>query len=262
MKDSCYFCRESQVIEKHHIVPRRYDGSDAEENLVSLCPNCHSKLEDLYDEDTIQRLIHKVEKSREESAENKEQSVEEETKYAPALVSASDPEQPFDIVTRAKFRSEVIFTPRARRDMKSVLVHELRKSGLRKGEFEVFFSDNDRLIVAVRQGLFDAQNLSVHPFNSHPQMAHVIGLYLFNDVLYPDLPESIRSQQTTWIVPGRPWEQRVKYTDSPERGRNGAADQLYQKAKESTGVSAQALNRAIDGDRLLLKYERGAPEHE
>jgi len=48
VEDSCFFCQESQVLHTHHIVPRRFDGSDDDENLVTVCPNCHSKLEDLY----------------------------------------------------------------------------------------------------------------------------------------------------------------------------------------------------------------------
>lgn len=46
----CYLCeRGSDVIETHHIVPKRFDGSDGEENLVDLCPTCHRKIESLYD---------------------------------------------------------------------------------------------------------------------------------------------------------------------------------------------------------------------
>jgi len=48
---TCYFClsEERQILEEHHIVPRRFDGSDDDENLVRLCPTCHEKLERLYD---------------------------------------------------------------------------------------------------------------------------------------------------------------------------------------------------------------------
>lgn len=48
--DSCYFCDGGAgVLEEHHIIPRRFDGSDRDENLVDLCPTCHEKLERLYD---------------------------------------------------------------------------------------------------------------------------------------------------------------------------------------------------------------------
>jgi hypothetical protein len=46
--DGCYFCDEKERIETHHIVPSRFDGSDDPENLVGVCPTCHSKLENLY----------------------------------------------------------------------------------------------------------------------------------------------------------------------------------------------------------------------
>lgn len=48
-RDTCYFCNAEGPLQSHHIVPRRYDGSDVDENLVDLCPNCHDKLERLYD---------------------------------------------------------------------------------------------------------------------------------------------------------------------------------------------------------------------
>jgi replicative DNA helicase Mcm len=49
-RDSCYFCRdECDVLETHHIVPRRHGGGDEDHNLVDLCPTCHEKLERLYD---------------------------------------------------------------------------------------------------------------------------------------------------------------------------------------------------------------------
>jgi len=49
MSAECHFCDESEALDRHHIVPRRHGGSDDEENLVTVCPNCHRKLETLYD---------------------------------------------------------------------------------------------------------------------------------------------------------------------------------------------------------------------
>ena len=48
---TCYFClsEERHILEEHHIVPRRFGGSDDDENLVRVCPTCHEKLERLYD---------------------------------------------------------------------------------------------------------------------------------------------------------------------------------------------------------------------
>lgn len=50
--DVCYICGHGNpdTLEEHHIIPRRYDGSDASRNLVDLCPSCHSTLERIYDD--------------------------------------------------------------------------------------------------------------------------------------------------------------------------------------------------------------------
>ena len=50
-RETCYFCHEpdAHILEEHHIVPRRFGGSDEPANLVRLCPNCHERLERLYD---------------------------------------------------------------------------------------------------------------------------------------------------------------------------------------------------------------------
>jgi hypothetical protein len=45
----CFFCPKRTDIEVHHILPRRFNGSDARENLVAVCDACHEKLELLYD---------------------------------------------------------------------------------------------------------------------------------------------------------------------------------------------------------------------
>jgi len=48
VSESCHFCQESEVLERHHILPRRHGGDDSPENLVTVCPTCHRKLERLY----------------------------------------------------------------------------------------------------------------------------------------------------------------------------------------------------------------------
>ena len=50
-RETCYFCHEpdTHLLEAHHIVPQRFGGSDDAENLVRVCPNCHERLERLYD---------------------------------------------------------------------------------------------------------------------------------------------------------------------------------------------------------------------
>jgi len=49
--NECYFCDSTEDIEEHHILPQRFDGSDAETNTVDVCHDCHWKLERLYNKD-------------------------------------------------------------------------------------------------------------------------------------------------------------------------------------------------------------------
>lgn len=67
---TCYMCgnKNGDVLERHHIVPRRFGGSDDDENLVDLCSNCHSAIEKLYNK----RFYDALEVSTENSAENPE----------------------------------------------------------------------------------------------------------------------------------------------------------------------------------------------
>jgi len=53
---SCYFCDSAQKLEKHHIIPQRFGGSDEEKNLVTVCRSCHEKLERLYNKEFYQKL--------------------------------------------------------------------------------------------------------------------------------------------------------------------------------------------------------------
>jgi hypothetical protein len=48
-RDNCYFCGAFGNLEEHHVIPQRFDGPDAEENIVELCKSCHKKIERLYD---------------------------------------------------------------------------------------------------------------------------------------------------------------------------------------------------------------------
>lgn len=50
MSSNCFICGDGQnhLLESHHIVPRRFDGTDSTENIVQLCPSCHSAVEKMY----------------------------------------------------------------------------------------------------------------------------------------------------------------------------------------------------------------------
>jgi len=58
LPSNCFICGDDTPsrLQTHHIVPRRYGGSDEVENLVRLCASCHQAVEKLYDERFYHRL--------------------------------------------------------------------------------------------------------------------------------------------------------------------------------------------------------------
>lgn len=58
MTNTCFICGEDNpvVLEEHHIIPRRHGGSDNEENLVTLCANCHKAVEKIYDDEFYKQI--------------------------------------------------------------------------------------------------------------------------------------------------------------------------------------------------------------
>jgi len=57
-ENRCFICGENNenVLEDHHIIPRRYDGGDDDENLVTLCSNCHQAIEKIYSDKIWRRI--------------------------------------------------------------------------------------------------------------------------------------------------------------------------------------------------------------
>ena len=55
---TCYICGHGNpdVIQGHHIIPRRYDGTDEGRNIVDLCPSCHDAIERIYDDSFFEEL--------------------------------------------------------------------------------------------------------------------------------------------------------------------------------------------------------------
>ena len=41
-KKRCKLCRYNRIVNIHHIIPRHNDGKNKLNNLITLCPNCHS----------------------------------------------------------------------------------------------------------------------------------------------------------------------------------------------------------------------------
>lgn len=48
----CFICDDDnpEVLQTHHVLPRRFGRSDDAENLVTLCANCHQAIEKIYDD--------------------------------------------------------------------------------------------------------------------------------------------------------------------------------------------------------------------
>ncbi len=59
---ACFICGEDtpSVLERHHIIPRRYDGTNDEKNLVVLCANCHRAIEKLYGEEFFEAVMEDI----------------------------------------------------------------------------------------------------------------------------------------------------------------------------------------------------------
>ena len=46
--EKCKICKkESEVLEKHHIIPKSRGGKDTKDNLISICVECHEKAHDV-----------------------------------------------------------------------------------------------------------------------------------------------------------------------------------------------------------------------
>lgn len=54
----CFICGDSNPDrhQEHHIVPKRYGGSDKSKNLVTLCAGCHQAVEKIYNKRFYQEL--------------------------------------------------------------------------------------------------------------------------------------------------------------------------------------------------------------
>jgi len=57
-KRYCFICgeRNQNILQEHHIIPRRFGGEDQEGNTVTLCANCHEAIEKIYDNKFFEKL--------------------------------------------------------------------------------------------------------------------------------------------------------------------------------------------------------------
>ncbi len=89
-RSNCYFCHNehTELLETHHIVPRRFNGSDDPKNLVSVCPNCHRKLERLYNKrfyDTVETAVEDVDVATPSEESEEQQRIKEAKEVAKSL---------------------------------------------------------------------------------------------------------------------------------------------------------------------------------
>jgi len=78
--ESCQICghQNESILEEHHLIPARRNGPDSDENLVTVCPNCHKALENIYDR-SFWELVEKRDIRREpEQAKMSEEELHEE----------------------------------------------------------------------------------------------------------------------------------------------------------------------------------------
>jgi len=55
-RTTCFFCSSKGPLERHHILPKRIGGTDKDRNVVDLCPTCHKRIEQLYDDRVLREL--------------------------------------------------------------------------------------------------------------------------------------------------------------------------------------------------------------
>jgi len=61
----CCLCGKSgegKKIHRHHVVPESLGGIDDEENIIYLCPKCHSILHWTYQEQAMRKMLFEDEK--------------------------------------------------------------------------------------------------------------------------------------------------------------------------------------------------------
>lgn len=134
-KDKCYFCGKKEPLENHHIVPRRLGGSDEEDNLLTLCSNCHSKIEKIYNDKFYSKIGVDVDGDRDQLG--KYECSICNTKFIDTM--SSHPKCP-----RCNKQPEVVFVSRVSDEFSRLDVPELWRAKEINQKFVVWFSYKGR----------------------------------------------------------------------------------------------------------------------
>jgi len=98
--DECFFCGEDGALDQHHIVPKRHGGSDKDDNLVTLCPTCHAKIErELYNKEFYEKISDSLGESSDQTTIDDSQQKLEDKKQDKQTSDESEESEPSEPVT-------------------------------------------------------------------------------------------------------------------------------------------------------------------
>jgi len=90
MTEDCEICGQHypNAMHYHHLIPRRYGGSNSDDNLILLCANCHGAIEQIYDRSFWEKA---------NSIPDHKFSVDEENRGRPKKMASDLMDQVFDL---------------------------------------------------------------------------------------------------------------------------------------------------------------------
>jgi hypothetical protein len=150
--DECFFCGEDGALDQHHIVPKRHGGSDKEDNLVTLCPTCHAKIErELYNRDFYEKITDSLRESWEPSGEVEYWTWVKSYKENPARFChyISNALKKSEMVVLSTKHHDAHFRESAARIAHAFNEHYSNKQDIRKSELVKIFDLSPRYEVAV-----------------------------------------------------------------------------------------------------------------
>jgi len=91
MTERCFICGEDNpnVLEEHHILPRRHGGGNSDGNLVTLCANCHEAVEKIYDDEFYEKAGYSTQRL-EDSVETASVTVSDAVEMVRKFVNGCD----------------------------------------------------------------------------------------------------------------------------------------------------------------------------